>query len=164
MEISGLYKELSVIILGALPISEVRGAIPTAIFAYQFPPWKAYILAVTGNIIAGLSVFIVLKYLSEFIVRRSNQAKKIFSWLFEHTKKHHTGHFKRYKYSFWALFIFIAMPLPLTGAWSGAIAAVIFGMPPKVAALAIVSGVSVAGIIVIILSQAGNIFLAQNLF
>src|SRR3989344_6512407 len=137
MEFTSLYKELSIIVLGALPISEVRGAIPTAIFAYQFPTWKAYILAVVGNIIAGLSVFIVLKYLSEFIISKSEHTKNFITWLFEYTKKRHSRHFHHYKYITLALFIFIAMPLPLTGAWSGAIAAVIFGIPPRAAALTI---------------------------
>ncbi len=140
-------KYLIVLLTAASPILELRGAIPLAIFQYNFSPLAAFVLSVIGNI---LPVIILLKYLepvSNFLSEKSAMFKKFFNWLFTRTWAKHSKSFE-----IWgsvALVIFVAIPLPLTGAWTGAGLAFLMKMPFLKAFSAIVLGVLVAGIIVL---------------
>ncbi len=139
-------KYLIVLLTAASPILELRGSIPLAIFQYNFSPLAAFVLSVIGNI---LPVIILLKYLepvSNFLSEKSAMFKKFFNWLFTRTCAKHSKSFE-----IWgsvALVIFVAIPLPLTGAYSGVVAAFVFCIPPKKALPLISLGVALAGIIV----------------
>ena len=150
MDISNLFNnfppELATFIISMLPISELRGAIPVAIGIYNLNPIEAYFLAVVGNIIP---VVFILKYIdpiSKYLMSKSKFFHKFFSYLFEHTRKKHTRKFE--KWGALALITFVAIPLPVTGGWSGALAAFVFGVPFKKALLLIFLGVMIAGVIV----------------
>lgn len=127
--ICGMRGELLTILLGMLPISEVRGAIPTAILAFGFPPLKAYLLAIVGNLLPIAPLFLFLKYSIGILMQRSYWANRFFSWLFSRTRRIHGDHFHSFRWAPLALFLFVAIPLPFTGAWSGVVAAVVFGIP-----------------------------------
>ena len=138
--------ELSTFIISMLPISELRGAIPVAIGVYHLNPVEAYFLAVIGNIIP---VVFILKYIdpiSEYLMSKSKFFNKFFTYLFERTRRKHNGRFE--KWGALALITFVAIPLPITGGWSGAIAAFVFGIPFKKALPLISLGVMIAGVIV----------------
>jgi len=108
---------------------------------------KAFFWAVLGNIIPIIFVLLGLDLLiNKFLIHRIYFFNRFFTWLFERTKKNHSKKFKRWKD--WALVIFVAIPLPLTGAWSGAVAAFVFGIPIKRALPLIGLGVIIAGIVV----------------
>lgn len=142
--------ELATIIISMLPISELRGAIPVAIGVYHLDPIKSYLLAVVGNIIP---VIFILKYInpfSEYLTSKSKIFSGFFSWLFARTRKNFNHGFE--KWGALALIIFVAIPLPMTGGYSGAIAAFIFGIPFWKALLLISLGVMIAGVIVMGLS------------
>jgi uncharacterized membrane protein len=137
---------IAVFLLSMLPISELRGAIPIAIGVYNLSPIEAYFWAVIGNIIP---VIFILKYLdtvSKFLASRSKKFNSFFLWLFERTRKNH-GH-KFEKWGALALITFVAIPLPITGGWNGALAAFVFGIPFKKALPLIFLGVMIAGVIV----------------
>lgn len=139
-------KYLIVFLTAAAPILELRGAIPLAIFQYNFSPIEAFVVSVIGNI---FPVIILLKYLepvSNFLSAKSKFFKSFFNWLFTRTCTKHSKQFE-----IWgavALVIFVAIPLPLTGAYSGVVAAFVFCIPPKKALPLIALGVALAGIIV----------------
>ena len=76
-----------------------------------------------------------------------------FSWLFERTRHNHSESFE--KYGTLALIIFVAIPLPATGAWSGCAAAFVFGIQFRHAFPAILAGVMIAGLIVSIVTLTG---------
>ncbi len=142
--------ELATLIISMLPISELRGAIPVAIGVYHLDPIKAYLLAVIGNIIP---VIIILKYIesaSDYLMSKSKIFSNFFSWLFARTRRNFNHGFE--KWGALALITFVAIPLPMTGGWSGAIAAFIFGIPFKKALLYVSIGVAIAGMIVMGLS------------
>jgi uncharacterized membrane protein len=152
---SGLSKELIVIIVSALPIVELRGAIPLAINVFHFSWYYALVLAIVGNLIPV--PFILL-----FLVTISRHLSKIgifmrwFNWLEESTRRR--GKIvERYKHI--GLALFVAVPLPITGAWTGSLAATLFEIKFKQALLFIFIGICIAGGIV-----TGIYFLAQNRF
>ncbi|MBL8030236.1 MAG: small multi-drug export protein [Candidatus Doudnabacteria bacterium] len=155
MELFILNKELSVVLTGALPIFEIRGALPLALFYYNLPTWEAYALSVLGNCLPIIPVLFGLNKFSEYLMRKSYYINKFLSWLFERTRRQHGGHFGSYKLAVIALFVFVAIPLPLTGVWSGIVAAVVFGIPFWRAVAALALGVMVSGGLVLGLIQLG---------
>ena len=76
---------------------------------------------------------------------------RFFDWLFERTRRKHSKRFETYQEL--ALLFFVAIPLPITGAWSGSVAAFVFGIPAKKAIPFIIMGVLVSGVIVSLITQ-----------
>jgi len=138
--------ELITLIIGALPISELRGAIPIAIGVYNMPIPVAFFWAVLGNIIPVIFILWFLEKVSNFLSHRIYFFNRFFTWLFENTRKNHSQKFELLKE--FALVILVAVPLPFTGAWTGALAAFVFGIPFKKAFPLIVLGILIAGVIV----------------
>ena len=149
--LQGLPAELIVIIISASPISELRGGIPVGIALYNFSVLKSFLLAVVGNSIPVIPLLLFFKPVSEFL-SRWGPLKKFLDWFFERTKKR-AKIVERYEAI--GLALFVAVPLPLTGAWTGCIVAMLFKLKFKYSVIAIISGVFIAGIIVAILSVAG---------
>lgn len=145
-------KEIIVILTAAAPISELRGAIPLAIFGFGFSAWKAFLLSVFGNLLPIIPVLFFLPIFSNWLSNKSDSFKQFFTWLFNRTKTKHNKHFEIWKEL--ALLVFVAIPLPLTGAWSGVLAAYVFGVPFWRAVLMIGLGVIISGVIVVLLSGA----------
>ena len=143
---------LSTILLSATPISELRGAIPIAIGIYGMGPIDAYILAVIGNMLPVIPLLLFLDPVSTYL-RRFKMWDIFFSWLFTRTHRKHSERFERY--GTLALIIFVAIPLPVTGAWTGCAAAFVFGIKFRHALLAIFSGVMIAGVIVTLVTLVG---------
>jgi uncharacterized membrane protein len=148
--LSGLPKELAVMIVGALPISELRGAIPLGIYL-GMPVQKAFFWGVLGNILIIAPALFLFEPVSGFL-RKFKFWSRFFEWVFERTRKNSDA---IQKYEALGLFIFVAIPLPMTGAWSGVIAASLFKIRFRYAFLAIGLGVVAAGIIVSILCALG---------
>jgi len=136
---------VTVLFLAALPISELRGAIPVAMGVYGFDPISSYLLGVLGNL---LPVPILLKLLGPVteLLRRSVVLDRCVSWLFARTRRRHSAQIERL--GALALVLFVAIPLPATGAWTGALIAHVFGIPFKHAFPLIALGVSLAGVLV----------------
>ncbi|MBI4650505.1 small multi-drug export protein [Candidatus Desantisbacteria bacterium] len=136
-------KEIITIILGALPISEVRGAIPYAL-KMNMSLSKAFILSVFGNFIPVIPTLLLLEPVSNYL-RRYSIGDKFFTWLFARTRRHSDA---IEKYEALGLAIFVGVPLPMTGAWSGCVAAFIFGLKFWRSVIAITAGIIIAAIIV----------------
>ena len=155
LEIVG--KELCVFFCSMLPIIELRGAIPMA-FAFDIPWWQAYLLSVVGNLlpVPFILLFInaIIKWMSKSNVKFFN---KIANFLLKRVEKKRD---KIEKYSFWGLCLFIAIPLPVTGAWTGSLVAAVIGMKPWKAFLSALLGVLIAGAIVTLIVYGGIGFLA----
>ncbi|MBM3250207.1 MAG: small multi-drug export protein [Candidatus Omnitrophica bacterium] len=148
--LNGLPKEIIVVIVGALPVSELRGAIPLGLY-YGIPFWKVFWLAVLGNSLIIAPALILFEPVSKAL-RRFRPWSKFFDWLFERTKRNSDA---VQKYEALGLAIFVAIPLPITGAWSGIVAATLFRIRFRYAFLAISAGVIVAGLIVATLCGLG---------
>lgn len=139
-----LSNELTTIFIASLPISELRGAIPISITQFGFTPIKAFFLSVFGNLLPVIPLLFFLNYFTEKL-SKIGIFKKFFDWWFERTKRR--GSIVE-KYEAIGLSLFVAIPLPMTGAWSGCVAAYLFRIKFRYAFPAIVVGVLIAGIVV----------------
>ena len=140
-----LSPELVTIFVAMLPIAELRGALPIAITIFKMEPLKAYGLSVLGNMVPVIPILLILDPLSKWLSRRSSIFKRFFDWLFERTRRR-GGAVE--KYEALGLVLFVAIPLPITGAWTGCIASLIFGIRFRYALPAISAGILIAGIVV----------------
>jgi uncharacterized membrane protein len=150
--LSGLPKELTTILIAMLPVSELRGAIP---WALAQPPlggglvWqKAYLYAVIGNFIPVVPLLLFLGPVSNWL-RRYRLFDTFFTWLFARTRRRGTI---VERYEALGLMLFVAIPLPITGAWTGTVAAFLFGVRFWYALPAVVAGILIAGIVVTLAS------------
>lgn len=145
-------KEASIILIATLPILELRGAIPVGIMRYNLPLTKVYFLSILGNLLPVVPLLLFFKY---FFHKLENIKiiGKFFKWWFESVKKRSRV---VEKYGFWGLVILVSIPLPITGAWTGTVAATLFDIKIKRAFLAIAIGVLIAGIIVTTLCLLGK--------
>lgn len=152
--------QLSTMLIATLPVGELRAAIPIALKYYELSYFSAYFWSVLGNMIPA---FLVIKYIgkiSDYLSKKSKLFKNFFHWLFKRTRKRFNGHYV--KYGMLALTLFVAIPLPVTGAWTGSLAAWMFDLPKKKSLLYIFVGVLIAGVIVSLASAGVLKFMAIN--
>ncbi|MDY6780649.1 MAG: small multi-drug export protein [Halobacteria archaeon] len=142
----GLPPEATVLFIAMLPVFELRGAIPVAMGVYSMPASKAYLLGVLGNIVPVVPLLLLLRPVSEFLSKHSRLFEGFFDWLFERTRRKMESRYE--KYGALALVPFVAIPLPVTGAWTGCAAAFVFGIRFRYSFPAIVGGITVSGFVV----------------
>ena len=147
--LAALPQEAAVFITATLPILELRGAIPLGLIHYGMPVLKTYIIAVAGNFVIVVPLLFLLEPVSNFL-RRNRVFDKFFTWLFARTRRR--GKLVE-RYEAIGLTLFVAIPLPVTGAWTGAIAAHIFGVRRKYATICILFGIMIAGVVVTLASK-----------
>ena len=136
-----------VLIISMLPIIELRGAIPVA-FALNLPPVPSFLVAIVGNLLPIPFILLLIRKVCEWM-KKINGLKKIPLFLEEKVEKNKE---KVTKYGKLGLFLFVAIPLPGTGAWTGALIASFLGFKFKDSMIAIVAGVLTAGIIMAVFS------------
>ena len=149
-------KELLVFIISILPILELRGGILAASLI-GLKPLNGYIAAIIGNTIpVPLILLFISRILKWMETSKVNLFKKISKWLNNKVDKNKD---KIEKYGYFGLVLFVGIPLPGTGAWTGCLIAALLGMDKKKSFLFTILGVLMAGIIMLILSFGvlGNI-------
>ncbi|MBW8057806.1 MAG: small multi-drug export protein [candidate division NC10 bacterium] len=144
--VRGLPPELATFVIASLPISELRGAIPVALGVYDLPLWSALLWAILGNLAPIPVILRILEPVSNFLRQRSRFWEGFFQWLFARTRRRGEHYFRVYKEL--GLVLFVAVPLPITGAWTGSVAAFLFGLPPGRSFLLITLGVLIAASVV----------------
>ncbi len=145
---------MATIIVAALPISEVRGAIPLGIGVFDFSPIEAYLLSVFGNLLPIIPLLLFLGPISDYL-RRFSPGDRFFTWLFARTRRKYIQEHENFGLT--ALAIFVAIPLPLTGAWTGCVVAFLLGFKFWPSFFAIAAGVLVAGAIVTVATMGAII-------
>ncbi len=140
----GFSKELAVLIISALPVVELRLALPVGIIGLEMSWYYALPLAIIGNLLPVPIILLFLEAISKWL-SKIGFIERFLRWLFKHTRRR--GKIVE-KYERIGLALFVAIPLPVTGAWTGSLAAVLFGLKFKHAFLSIFIGVCIAGIIV----------------
>ena len=141
------------VIISMVPVIELRGAIPIAT-ANGLNFWIAIVCAIIGNLIPVPFIIIFIRKIFELIRKWSKKIDKIVAKLED--RAHQKSDVVR-KYTFWGLVILVAIPLPGTGAWTGALVAAMLEMRLKRAFPAIAVGVVIAGIIVSVVTYGGMI-------
>ncbi|MBD3300176.1 MAG: ligand-binding protein SH3 [Candidatus Moranbacteria bacterium] len=141
---------VQVFLVAALPVFELRGSIPYGLFRLSMEPWSVFILSLLGNMMPVFFVLFFLNQLDDFLRKRSKKIAAFFDWLYQRTRKR--GEDKLKKWGDIALITIVAIPLPMTGAWTGSILAVLLEVPIKRAARLIFVGVLIAALIVMAIS------------
>jgi uncharacterized membrane protein len=148
---SNISRELITIILAMLPVAELRLALPVALNVFNMPWWEAFGLSVIGNIIPVPFLLLFFDGVSK-LIQRNKTGKRFIDWLLTRTAKK-TGSIEKYKHL--GLIVFVAIPLPLTGAWTASLISYILGLKVLPSLIDIIIGVLGAGIIVLALSLLG---------
>lgn len=138
---------LKTLVTAMMPILEIRGAIPVGV-ASGLDPWLAFAVGFVGNMLPIPILILLTRKIIEWL-KKHNVLVKLTAWL---ENKGSKGAQKVQKYSFWGLFILVAIPLPGTGAWTGALVASLLDMRLKRALPAIAMGVVAAGLIVLLVT------------
>jgi len=143
--LQGLPKELIAFLISMLPIAELRGGLPVAVIQLDLPIWRAYWICVAGNFLPMIPLVFLLDPVARYL-RRWKAFDRFFDWLFARTRMR--GKVVE-RYEALGLILFVAIPLPVTGGWTGAAAAYVFGVRPRLAIPAILAGILIAGGIVL---------------
>ncbi|MDO5568918.1 MAG: small multi-drug export protein [bacterium] len=151
---NGLSKEVIIFIISLMPILELRGGLIAASLL-NVDLLQAFIICFVGNIFPVPFILLFIEKLFNWL-KKFKKSKKVVEKL---EKKTLAKRSQIDKYGYWGIFIFVAIPLPGTGAWTGALLAMLLGMEKKKSFLAITVGVMVAGIIMSIFSYGvlGNL-------
>ena len=142
-------------IIGAVPIVELRGAIPIGVFTFHLNYIEAFLCSFIGNI---LPVYFIVKYIRPLFdfFGRWKPLKKIIDWATERATKKIEESERLQNFVALGLFLFVAIPLPGTGAWIGSLIANFLDVPPKKAIPPIIAGVLAAGVIILTLTAIAN--------
>ncbi|PIR88621.1 MAG: ligand-binding protein SH3 [Candidatus Harrisonbacteria bacterium CG10_big_fil_rev_8_21_14_0_10_44_23] len=132
--------------MGATPVFELRGAIPVALAAFSFSLPRAIYFSILGNLLPVPILFIFLPMLSDYLSEKFYLAKIILNKIFTQARSRHTN-----KFDNWGavvLFFLVAVPVPLTGAWTASLVAILFRIPPRKSIPAIFFGLLVSAAII----------------
>lgn len=147
-------KYLTVFIISLFPILELRGGLIAATIL-DLNPWVSFAVCFLGNILPIPFILWGIKWLFK-IMKKNKTLGKFVNWC-ENKADKHKGQIE--KYGFWGIVLFVGIPLPGTGAWTGCLIAALLNMDKKKATIAALLGVIMAGIIMMIVSFGilGNI-------
>ena len=159
-----IFKYLATIVIGMTPIIELRGAIPVAVFSFHLSYLEAFILSFIGNIIP---VYFIVKYIRPLFdfFGRWKPFKIVIDWATNRASKKIEESERLQNFAALGLFLFVAIPLPGTGAWVGSLIANFLDVPPKKAIPPIIAGVFTAGVIILagtVITNGGIQYLLQR--
>jgi uncharacterized membrane protein len=150
----GMHKYLIVFLVSMVPLIELRGAIPYGVM-YGLPLWQTFLIAIIGNMLPVPIIYLFARKVLEWGADKP-VIGGIFNFFLE--KGRRAGEKLQAKSGrglFLALLLFVGIPIPGTGAWTGTLAASILDMGLKKSALACMGGVLLAGVIMGVLSLLG---------
>ena len=142
-----LGEEWCVFLCSLLPIIELRGAIPLGA-TLGLPFWQCFLLSVVGNLLPVPLILLLIRWALD-VMKKIKFLSKFAFWLEQKAEKNRG---KVERYAFWGLVLFVAIPLPGTGAWTGALVAGVMRMKFSKALGSIVLGVLPAGVIMTLIS------------
>lgn len=136
------------VLVSMIPVVELRGGIPFGVAA-GLPVWAAFIAAVIGNLIPVPFIIVYIRRIFQWMRRRIPKLNSLVDKL---ERKAHLKGQRVSKYKYLGLMLFVAIPLPGTGAWTGSLAAAFLDMPLRKAIPSVVAGVLIAGMAISILT------------
>lgn len=147
-----LTNYIIIFLISMVPLIELRGAIPYAV-GFHLPMVQSYIICILGNMLPMPFIFLFARRILEW-GKDKKYIGKFFTFCLE--KGHKGGEALKQKAGrglFWALLLFVGIPLPGTGAWTGTLAASILDMDFKTSMAAVLGGVILAGVIMGLVSS-----------
>ena len=136
-------------LVSMIPVIELRGGLPFGV-ALGLPPWAALIAGILGNLIPLPFIVVYIRRVFQWMRRRMPRLDGMVDAL---ERKAHLKGRKVNTYKYLGLMIFVAIPLPGTGGWTGALAAAFLDMPLRKAIPSILCGVIAAGLIMTFLTH-----------
>ena len=146
--------ELTVILTSMTPVGELRASIPLGLLVYDLAWPLVLVLAIAGNVIPVPFIIIGLRTVGSRLERRDDFVGSLLRWRTERIERTWGERVRRY--GFWGVMLIVAIPLPLTGAWTGSLAVWALRVPLRTGFAAIAAGVFVAGTIVTAVVLAGS--------
>lgn len=144
-------KYILVFLISMIPLIELRGAIPYAV-GIGLPKINSFIIAIIGNMVPVPIIYLFARKVLEW-GKDKKLTGKFFTWcLIKGERGGKKLAAKAGKGLYWALFLFVGIPLPGTGAWTGTLAASILNMDFKKSVIAVMAGVLLAGLIMMAVS------------
>ncbi len=152
------HPEITTLIISMLPIVELRGALPWAYIFGGLTLKSAFIISIIGNFIVSIPILLIMPKVIDFLNGipaqfQSNFLYRFFNWVLLRARKK-GGVVEKYK--FWGLIIFVGIPLPITGAWTGSVAASVFSLNIRNSLFGILAGLIMSASIVSMLLFTGN--------
>jgi len=136
--LGGLPYWLITVIMAAIPVTEARVSVPVAMFVFEMSVWSAMFFSLIGVLIPAVTLPLILERVEAPCRRSWPICDKFFSWLTLHVEKKYTERYRTL--GLIGLLLFVTIPLPVTGVWTGSFAAWLFRMPRKKAFLAVLIG------------------------
>ena len=149
------WKILIVLLISMVPMIELRGAIPVAVgMDLGLPEWLVLIVAIIGNILPVPFIYLFARKVLEWGSQcKWRSFKKFCNFCLKKGEKGGQKLLAKAKGGvYWALFLFVAIPIPGTGAWTGTLAASILNLDFKKTMLTIISGIIAAGLLMLAIS------------
>ena len=142
---STIFKYLATFVISMTPIIELRGAIPIAVLGFHLTYVEAFVISFIGNIVP---IYFIVKYIRPLFdfFGRFKFFKVIIDWASEKATKESE---RLQNFTALGLFLFVAIPIPGTGAWVGSLIANFLDLPVKKAFGPLAAGVLTAGIIML---------------
>ena len=154
-----MFPEWFQIFFGSMiPWIESRYVIPYALWVFNWELWQVFPLAILGNMLPIPFVLLFFKFVEKFL-RKFRFWTKVMDWLFKRTRERADG--KIIKYEYLGLIMFVAVPLPFTGAWTGSLIAYLFDLKFSKSLLTILLGVIISATITVLLYSTGVLFWAS---
>jgi uncharacterized membrane protein len=147
---SSFPPEWAVFFLSMIPITELRAAIPIGIGVYGLSVMKTWVFAVSGNLVPTIFLLLLMPYVHDWVLKQKFIGNILRKKLKEAEKKF-SGNYA--KYGAIALILFVGIPLPFTGAWTGSLAAFVFRIPFRKAFPLIFLGVCLAATLMTIITK-----------
>lgn len=144
---------VAVFIISMIPIFELRGAIPIGIITFSQDPFQVFLVAIAGNMVPIFFILLLFDYATKLLLKLPF-TKKILEAIIRRTK---TKSALVEKYEEFGLLFFVAIPLPVTGAWTGSLLSYLFGLDFYKSIFFIFLGVVCAGLIVLVFTLMGLI-------
>ena len=136
------------VLVSMIPVVELRGGIPFGVAA-GLPVWAAFLAAITGNMIPVPFIIVYIRRIFQWMREKNPRLDRLVDRL---EQKAHLKGKRVTKYKYLGLALFVAIPLPGTGAWTGSLAAAFLDMPLRRAIPSVVAGVVTAGLAISILT------------
>ena len=146
-------EELVIFFTAMAPVSELRASIPLGLVRFDQPWWLVFLLSVAGNLVPVPVLVLTLRRVGRWMEQMPYPIGPLLRWRAEQLRRRYEGAVKRYGPA--VIGLVVAIPLPFSGAWTGALLAWALQVPPRQSILAIGAGVLLAGALVTALTLAG---------
>ena len=147
---------ITTLLMAMVPVIELRGAIPYGVAVAGLEIWQAALIAVIGNLLPIPFLVVFTRDVFAWMRKKSERLDRI---VVRMEKKADKNKDVVLRYQFWGLMILVAIPLPGTGAWTGALVAALMDLQLRRAMPAIALGVVIAAIIVTWITYGASVFL-----